>query len=162
MIRGVKEYQEAGCYDIADLNGDYGQEWLALYKNRSLKKGDPILADSLTLQYGSDTAPKDAPNAPYFFTYTYAAYLGDTAYSFNNKQNGIYLFWNADTAAGTKARAAENAGAAAGNTPNKTTASFFSAGQLALCSVAGLLAGIFCSVLVMILKKKREAMAVRK
>lgn len=51
---------------------------------------------------------------------------------------------------------------AAGNTPNKTTASSFSAGQLALCNVAGLLAGILCSVLVMVLKKKREAKAVRK
>ncbi|MBQ1376911.1 MAG: hypothetical protein IIY77_02980 [Lachnospiraceae bacterium] len=51
---------------------------------------------------------------------------------------------------------------AAGNTPNKTTASSFSAGQLALCSVAGLLAGILCSVLVMVLKKKREAKTVKK
>ena len=93
---GVKKYQDHNCYDIADLNCDYGQEWLALYKNYSLAKGDPILADSLKVQYGSDEMPKGATNALHLFTYTYAADLGDTAYSYNNKQNGK-LYYKLDS-----------------------------------------------------------------
>ena len=145
---GVKKYQDHNCYDIADLNCDYGQEWLALYKNYSLRKGDPILADSLTLQYGSDAYPKDAPKALHFFNYDYPVDLGDTAYSFNNRQNGVYFFWNADAAAGTKARAAE-----AGTV--KVAASTFSAGQFVLGIAAGLLIGVLCAVAVMLLKKKK-------
>ena len=150
---GVKEYQEAGCYDIADLNGDYGQEWLALYKNYSLKKGDPILADSLTLQYGSDTAPANAPNGLHFFTYTYAADLGDTAYSFNNKQNGIYLFWNADADAGAKARAAEDGS----NAGKGAAGSTFSAGQFALGIGTGILICL-CGAAVTLILRRRKAM----
>lgn len=149
---GVKKYQDHNCYDIADLNCDYGQEWLALYKNYSLAKGDPILADSLKVQYGSDEMPKGATNALHLFTYTYAADLGDTAYSYNNKQNGIYFFWNADTAAGTKARATE------AGTVN-AAASTFSAGQFVLGIAAGLLVGILGAVAVMLLKKKKQPKA---
>ena len=50
---GVSDYKdpEHYCFDIADLNADMGQEWLALYTVKSSNKGDPLLADSLTLQF---------------------------------------------------------------------------------------------------------------
>ena len=149
---GVAEYKDHNCYDIADLNCDYGQEWLSMYKNYSLEKGDPILADSVKLQYGSDEMPKGATNALHFFSYTYAADLGDTAYSYNNKQNGIYCFWQADKTAGTKARAAAaGTASAAGST--------FSVGQFALGGAAGLILGIACMAMVMVFRKKKEEKA---
>ena len=149
---GVAEYKDHNCYDIADLNCDYGQEWLAMYKNYALEKGDPILADSLTVRYGGDVMPDDADKALHFFSYTYAADLGDTAYSYNNKQNGVYCFWAADAAAGAKARAAM-----AGNA--STAGSTFSVGQFALGGAAGLAIGICGMVLIMALRKKKEEKA---
>ncbi len=139
---GVDEYDEKGCGDIADLNVDQGQEWLALYTVKSPNKGNPILADSLTLQYGSDTMPTGCTIGLHFFTYTFAMDLGDTAYSFNNKKGGVYFFWDGDA----------NAYAAASQ-----TASAFSAGYIALAAVAGLLIGILGTTLVLKSKKKRTA-----
>ncbi len=141
---GVDEYDEHGCGDIADLNVDQGQEWLALYTVKSKNKGNPILADSLTLQYGSDTMPTGCTIGLHFFTYTYAMDLGDTAYSFNNKKDGVYFFWDSD---------AEAYAAASG------TASAFSAGYMALAAVAGILVGILGTTLVLRPKKKRAAVS---
>ena len=149
---GVKEYKDHNCYDVADLNCDYGQEWLAFYKNASIKKGDPILADTLTLQYGSDAAPKNATKALHFFCYDYPVDLGDTAYSFNNKQNGIYLFWNADAEAGTKIKAT-----AAGEAGSKAAASAFSPSQIAIGAAAGILISMLGVAVFSLIRKKRKA-----
>ena len=54
---GVSDYKSWGCGDAADINADVGKQWLAMYVNRSSAKGDPILADTLTLQKGSDKKP---------------------------------------------------------------------------------------------------------
>lgn len=143
--KGVDKYADDGCGDVADLNGDYGQEWLAMYTNRSLKKGDPILADSLAVQYGSDAMPKDHNKALHFFTYTYAMDLGDTAYSYNNKQKGIYLFWQDDAEAGD----AERGNPAA-------TASAFSTGKMGLIAAGGIMIGILGATLVLLPKKRKE------
>ena len=137
---GVAQYAEQGCGDVADLNGDFGQEWLALYTVKSPKKGDPILADTLTLQYGSNHQPKNCNEQLHFFCYTYAADLGDTAYSFNNEKNGIYFFWDSDPQAY--------------DTPK--TASAFTGGQLALSGAAGLLIGILGTTLALYPKRKKE------
>ncbi len=77
---GVEKYEEWGCGDVADLNGDFGQEWLALYTVKSPKKGAPILADSLTLQYGSRKIPGGCTKGLHLFAYSNAADLGDTAW----------------------------------------------------------------------------------
>ena len=137
---GVAQYAEQGCGDVADLNGDFGQEWLALYTVKSPKKGDPILADTLTVQYGSNHQPKNCNEQLHFFCYTYAADLGDTAYSFNNEKNGIYLFWDSDPKAY--------------DTPK--TASAFTGGQLAMSGAAGLLIGILGTTLALYPKRKKE------
>ena len=140
---GVDQYPEWGCGDIADLNGDFGQEWLALYKVKSPKKGNPILANSLTVQYGSNQAPKTCNGKLHMFTYTHAFDLGDTAYSFNNDKNGIYLFWTSDPKAY--------------DTPK--TASVFSRGQLALSGAAGLLVGVLGTTAFLRPRKKKEEAA---
>ncbi len=141
---GVDAYDEKGCGDIADLNVDQGQEWLALYTVKSKNKGNPILADSLKLQYGSGKMPKGCTIGLHFFTYSYAMDLGDTAYSFNNKKGGVYFFWDGDAEAFAAA---------------SETASAFSAGYMALAAVAGLLVGILGATLAL-RPKKRAAVRV--
>ena len=138
---GVSDYKdpEYYCFDIADLNADMGQEWIALYTVKSQDKGDPILADSLTLQYGSNKAPKGCTKGLHLFTYTNAVDLGDTAWAFNNDKKGVYFFWDEDT----------NAFAAA-------AASAFGAGQLALAGFGGLILGILGATLVLTKKRRKD------
>ncbi|MBQ6354508.1 MAG: hypothetical protein IJJ07_06160 [Lachnospiraceae bacterium] len=142
---GVKEYADYGCYDVADLNADMGQEWIALYTVKSERKGDPILADSLTLQYGSDKMPKDSTRGLHLFTYTNAVDLGDTAWAFNNDKKGVYFFWAEDTGAFASA-----------------TASAFSGGHVALAGIAGLILGIAGGTGVMAAKRRKEEEAQNK
>ena len=66
--------------------------------------------------------------------------LGDTAYSFNNKKNGVYLFWDEDTEAYNK--------------PN--TASAFTGGQLALTGAGGLAVGILGATAALYPKRKKR------
>ena len=136
---GVESYKKWGCGDVADLNGDFGQEWLALYTVKSPEKGDPILADSLTLQYGKKDMPEGCTQGLHRFTYTNVCDLGDTAWSFNNKKNGVYFFWDAD----------ENAFAA-------DTASVFTGGQMALAGIGGLILGLAGAALVLTKKRRKD------
>ena len=135
--KGVSDYASWGCGDAADLNGDFGREWLALYMAKSSKKGDPILADSLTLQYGSKDMPEGCSKALHMFTYESAVDVGDTAYSFNNNKNGVYFFWDVDEGAFSR-----------------DVASAFDGGTAAMAGGVGLLVGIIGTAIVM--RKKKE------
>ena len=139
---GVKEYADHGCYDIADLNADMGQEWLALYTVKSENKGYPILADSLTMKYGKSGAkmPDGCSKTMHLFTYTSVLDLGDTAWAFNNDKKGVFFYWDEDTSA----------------FPAPETASAFGAGSLALAGIGGLILGIGGSTLVMRPRRKKE------
>ena len=140
---GVKEYEEHNCFDIADLNADMGQEWVAMYTVKSQDKGYPVLADSLTLQYGSDKMPDGCTKELHLFTYTNAVDLGDTAWAFNNAKEGVYFFWDEDTQA----------------FPAGGTASAFSGGHLALAGLGGLLVGALGAAFVLKPRKKKEEQA---
>ena len=138
---GVSDYKdpEHYCFDIADLNADMGQEWLALYTVKSSNKGDPLLADSLTLQYGKKDMPEGCTKGLHLFTYTNTLDLGDTAWAFNNDKKGVYFFWDVD----------ENAFAA-------DTASTFGTGQMALAGIGGLILGIAAATLISGKKRKKD------
>ena len=137
---GVEEYKTHNCFDVADLNADMGQEWIALYTVKSQNKGDPILADSLTLKYGEDKElPEHCTKGLHLFTYTNAVDLGDTAWAYNNDKKGIRLYWGED----------KDAFAAA-------TASAFGAGQMALAGIGGLILGIAGATLVLNRKRRKE------
>ena len=138
---GVSDYknEEHYCYDIADLNADMGQEWLALYTVKSRDKGNPLLADSLTLQYGKKDMPKGCTKGLHLFTYTNTLDLGDTAWAFNNDKKGVYFFWDVD----------ENAFAG-------KTASAFSGGIVALAGIGGLILGIAAATLISGKKRKKD------
>lgn len=136
---GVEDYVNHGCGDIADINCDIGQEWLALYTVRSERKGDPIFADTLTVQYGSKEMPKKCSKGLHLFTYSNIMDLGDTAYCYNNKKDGVYFFWGEDTGAF-----------------EQTTASAFGTGHLALAGIGGLILGIAGASWINLAKRKRE------
>lgn len=106
--RGVDKYKEWGCGDAADLNADVGTQWLAMYVNRSSAKGDPILADSLTLRTGvqekkNGKEAKEAAKIPdnctaglHMFGYENAQKLDDTQFCCREDNEGLYLYWKGD------------------------------------------------------------------
>lgn len=134
---GVSEYKAQGCGDVADLNADMGQEWLALYTVKSLNKGNPVLADSLKLQYGSNSMPDGTSKALHMFGFMNPCDIADTAYAYNNAKKGIYLFWDEKDA-------------------SSETASAFSNGNFAIAGMAGLAAGILITTFVLMPKRKKE------
>ena len=131
-----RDYKNWGCMDAADLNADLGRQWLCLYTTKDPGKGDPILADSLTYQTGSDAMPAGCSQGLHFFTYTYAMDIADMAYAYNNDVNGMYFFWDTDE--------------------NAFTASAFTGSQLALAGIGGLAVGILGATAVMLLTKKKK------
>ena len=157
---GVSEYEKWGCGDAADINADVGKQWLAMYVNRSAAKGNPILADTLTLQKGSETTPDGCNGYLHFFTFENAAKLDDTAYCYRDDNKGMYLFWKGDE---TALAESISTGADTANTTGEpaSTASTFNAGYLALAGIGGLALGILGATLVMLpkLKKKKEKTA---
>lgn len=137
--KGVEKYKEWGCGDAADLNGDVGKEWLAMYVNKSSAKGDPILADSLTRVYGDVKKPKNSNGFLHMFCSSAPTLLDDTAYCYRNdsKKGGMYLYWQTDE--------------------NAFTASSFNFGYLALAGIGGLGLGILGTTLVILPKRKKES-----
>ena len=138
---GVDQYKEWGCGDAADLNADIGKQWLAMYVNRSSAKGNPILADSLTLQMKNAEMPSDCNGCLHIFTFENPVKIDDMNYSYRGDKGGIYLFWKGD----------ENAFADTG-----ATASAFNAGYMAISGVGGLALGVLGTALVTGRKKKEQ------
>ena len=143
---GVDQYKEWGCGDAADINADVGKQWLAMYVNRSSAKGDPILADSLTIKRGENGSkmPSNCNGCLHMFTFENPVKIDDTAYSYRDDNGGMYLYWKGD----------ENAFA-----DTSATASAFNAGYLALSGVGGLALGIAGTALFTGRKKKEEEAA---
>ncbi|MBP0973008.1 MAG: hypothetical protein J5851_03780, partial [Oscillospiraceae bacterium] len=132
---GVNHYNEWGCGDLADLNCDTGKQWLALYTVKSPKKGDPILADSLKLQTGSNKLPINCNGGLHLFTYDSYVDIADEAYCYEPGKK-LYFFWKSSGAS--------------------ETSSVFSTGIAALAGVAGLVVGALGTATIMMSKKKKE------
>ena len=130
--------------DRADLNGDVGKQWLALYSVK-YENGMPILADSLKFKLGKGGAPEGYTTGIHMFGEEAVQNLTDASKSmplcYNDPHEGTYIFFKRDTA--------------------KTAAgSLFSGGSLALGGVIGLAAGGLLTFAVIQLankKKKKEA-----
>ena len=154
---GVSDYKEWGCGDAADINADVGKQWLAIYVNRSSAKGDPILADTLVLQKGSDKAPDGCNGCLHMFTFEDPMKLDDTAFCYRDDNKGMYLFWKGDETALAKSTATGTDT----SDGSASTASAFNAGYLALAGIGGLALGILVTTLVVMprLKKKKEETA---
>ena len=132
----VEKYAEWGCGDAADLNADVGKEWLAMYVNRSSAKGNPILADSLTVQYKSSAMPNGCTGTLHMFLMSAPVKLDETLYCYRDDHEGMYLFWKSDE--------------------NAYTASAFNYGYLAIAAIGGLTAGIVGTTVALYPKSKKN------
>ena len=87
--------------NYGDLNGGSGKQWLALYASRDEEAGSPILADEFVVKMGTTDAPEKqyqryqplhmfgTPSVAQNLTYA----DGDNGFSYNDKENGIYLYF---------------------------------------------------------------------
>ena len=135
-----KQYK--ALQDCADLNGDAGKEWLALYSVK-LPGGEPILADSFKVVTGSTSMPEGYAKGIHMFGSNAAANLTDSRYTYNDNLNGIYVYYLTENAAPAQA------------------ASAFSGGALALVGTGGAAIGAALGAIavMMIGKKKKTAAA---
>ena len=130
--------------DRADLNGDVGQQWLALYSVK-YENGMPILADSLKLKLGKGGAPEGYTTGIHMFGEEAVQNLTDekSGYSYNDPNEGTYVFFKRDT------------------TPVKglIAGSVFSGGSLMLGALLGLIAGGGLTMLITFSARKRREKA---
>ena len=128
--------------DRNDLNGDVGQEWLALYSVK-YENGTPILADSLKFKTGKG-APEGYDIGIHMFGSGSAFNLTHKPYCYKDPYDGTYVYFKTDTVSVKEQTAA---------------GSVFSGGSLAIGAVAGLLVGCVVTFLITRYigkKKKRE------
>ena len=151
---GVSDYASWGCGDAADINGDVGKQWLAIYANRSTKKGNPILADSFVLRTGKEEIAKggkatDAANMPsgcngclHMFSSESPLRIDNEKFCYRSDNNGMFLYWKGDEKAFADA--------------SQTASAFGSGGYMALTGVGGLALGIVGTALFTGRKKKEQ------
>ena len=126
--------------DRNDLNGDVGQEWLALYSVK-YENGTPILADSLKFKTGKG-APEGYSEGIHAFSQGSAFNLTHRPFCYNDPYDGTYVYFKTDTVSVKEQTAA---------------GSLFSGGSLAIGVVAGLLVGsAFTLLLSFSIRKRRE------
>ncbi|MBR2280251.1 MAG: hypothetical protein IJ903_04915 [Ruminococcus sp.] len=128
--------------DRNDLNGDVGQEWLALYSVK-YENGTPILADSLKLKMGKAEAIEGGyEKGIHMFGSGSVFNLTHYPYCYKDPYDGTYVYFKTDTVSVKEQTAA---------------GSLFSGGSLAIGAVAGLLVGsAFTLLLSFSIRKRRE------
>ena len=138
-----------------DLNAGSSRQWLALYYTKDTKAGSPIVAPGTGSEIVVKTGDSQAPEVGYtplhiFGTPNVAQNLtfadGDNGYSYNDKNNGTYLFFtHADVNYSDPMEKLKDAGTALGT------------GVIALIGAGGIVIGIFIgAVIVGARRKKRE------
>ena len=122
----------------ADLNGDVGRQWLALY---AVKKElmEPILASSLKVVVDNAQMPAGYETGIHMFGSDAAFNLNSSLYDWNNDAPSVYVYFQTDEV-GSASAAGTN----------------FSGGALALSGGAGLAIGSVVTALFM-RKKKDDA-----
>ena len=128
---------------LADINGDVGKQWLALY---SVKKElmEPILASSLKAVVGSTQIPAGYQTGIHMFGTEAAFNLNSSLYDWNNDAPSVYVYFLTGEAAGEAA-----------NTAGTT----FTAGSIALSGGLGIALGSIVTALFMRKKKKSATTA---
>ena len=129
--------------NCADMNGDVGSQWLALYAAKN-ENEEPILADSLKVVLSDDKVPADYTTGIHMFGSEAAFNLNAYPYSWNEKARSTYIYFNRDD--GT------NNGSAA--------ASVFSGGSLFAAAGSGLILGALITLFATkIIKKEKDSSA---
>ena len=138
--RGPDDEFYGTLWKVADLNGDVGQQWLALY----YAKNDaelPILADSLKVVIDDSQVPSGYTKGVHMFGVGAAENINNTLYVWNSAAKSVYLYYMPE------------------EVDASVTGSVFTAGNLVLSAGAGLGVGALVSGLAVHAagKKKKEA-----
>jgi len=128
--------------NVADLNGDVGKQWLALYAARNEAEA-PILARSFKITY-SEEIPAGYTLGIHSFGSDAAENLNNTLYVWNSAAPKVFVYFKTDA-----------------NAVTKTTGSSFTAGNVVLSGTAGLALGALATALGMTAtgKKKKTSAA---
>ena len=133
----------------ADMNGDVGQQWLALYACRNYQEMQPILADSFRVVVGSNDIPAGYDNRGiHMFGSDSAFNLNSKLYDWNQSAKSVFVYFKVDETAPV--------GEAA------TAGSAFSTGRVAVAAICGVGLGALVTALAMTAvnkKKSRKATA---
>ena len=129
-------YGSVGIY--ADLNGDVGSQWLALYSVKQ-EPAAPILAGSLKAVVGKNDLPAEYTTGIHMFGSTSAFNLNSNMYVWNGEAPSVYVYFNVDSAAKRSA-----------------AGSLFAGGGGALAGGIGFVVGALAVVLIMSARKKSE------
>ena len=100
--KGFTEDREA-LKNNADLNGDLGKEWLALYYTKDASAGSPIVVSDLsgfTVVKGQEATPEGGV-ALTIFDQVSPVNLTNEDWVWNDKTGGLYLYYTVDTGAVT-------------------------------------------------------------
>ncbi len=149
---------DTGRDDRGDLNGDAGDQWLALYTSTDKKAGDPILADTIIANTGKNngkTVPGDGFVPLTMFGNTSIQNLVDGKYSYNDEVDGIWMWYKK----GAKEKAViDDTGDEGSGVKADTTASNISQGSVVLigtgCAAGGFLLGLLC---MFFFRRKKQA-----
>ncbi len=134
-----KNYKILG--DCADLNGDVGQQWVALYACRDNKACQPILADSLKAVVGSSEVPAGYETGIHMFGSDAAFNMNNKMYDWNQSAKSIYVYFQIDKEASVS---------------SSTSGSAFTAGWIVLVAVLGAVLGAAVTAVSMtVVRKKR-------
>ena len=135
-------YGTSGIF--ADMNGDVGKQWLALYAQKS-QSFAPILADTLLVKVDDTDVPPGYTTGVHLFGSGSAFNLNSGLYDWNNDAPSVMIYFKTE----------------GGSSAPDTAASNFSTGTLAAAGSCGIVAGAVISAFVTkaARKKKREAAA---
>ena len=119
----------------ADMNGDVGKQWLALYavKNEVMA---PILASSLKVVVGNTQIPAGYETGIHMFGTDAAFNLNSSLYDRNNDAESVYIYFKTDDAAVS------------------ATGATFTGGTIALSGGTGIALGAVVTALAMKTKRK--------
>ena len=119
-----------------DMNGDVGQQWLALYavKNEAM---EPILASSLQVVVDNVQMPAGYTTGVHMFGTEAAFNLNSGLYDWNDSAPSVYIYFKTD------------------NSTASTTGANFSTGTLALSGSVGIVLGAVITALAMTSKRKK-------
>jgi hypothetical protein len=141
--RNYKDEMFESLGECADLNGDVGRQWLALYAQKS-DAAAPILAESLLVKVNDGNLPAGYTTGIHMFGSGSAFNLNSELYDWNKSAPSVMVYFKTDTAAKSPTAAGSS----------------FTAGNLVLAGVAGLSAGALISALALTTvnrKKKQKA-----
>lgn len=147
---GDEKYKNIGT--CADMNGDVGKQWLALYavKNEAMA---PILADSLLVKVNETDLPAGYTTGIHMFGSDSAFNLNDSKYVWNANASKVFVYFNVDDKP-----VSTSTGASVGtNTDSASvTGSVFTMGNLVLSAGIGLVLGAGIAMLIFIAMKPKK------